>query len=129
MVPLFDPDPVEHPEIPICLAAISPRICETAGEVAEGAARSGRSMDDFAVAVKPLVATGVDEETLAERVRNAHPRIAFYASTPTYRRSFDIHGLTDLTVELAQLSKVHAEKTRRGGSPTTSSIPSNYRYL
>ena len=128
MVPLFDPGPIEHPEIPIYLAAIGPRICETAGEVAEGmrphpvctpkfireimlpaaakgAARSGRSMDDFAVAMKPLVATAADEETLAERVRDARARIAFYASTPAYRRAFDIHGLTDLTVELAQLSK------------------------
>lgn len=128
MVPLFDPGPIEHPEIPIYLAAIGPRICEAAGEVADGmrphpvctpkfirevmlpaaakgAAKSGKTMDDFAVAMKPLVATAIDEETLAERVRDARARIAFYASTPAYRRAFEIHGLTDLTVELAQLSK------------------------
>lgn len=128
MVPLFDPGPIEHPAIPIYLAAIGPRICETAGAVADGmrphpvctpkyirevmrpaaergATAAGRSLDGFAVAMKPLVATAADEATLAPRVRDARARIAFYASTPAYRRAFEIHGLHDLAAELSQLSK------------------------
>lgn len=38
-------------------------------------------------------------------VREVRARIAFYASTPSYRPAFDHHGYTDLTIELAQLSK------------------------
>ena len=36
MVPLFDPGPIEHPDIPIHVAAIGPRMCAVAGEVADG---------------------------------------------------------------------------------------------
>ena len=42
---------------------------------------------------------------LAKRVRDVRARVAFYASTPGYRATFDAHGLTDLALELAQLSK------------------------
>ncbi len=38
-------------------------------------------------------------------VREVRTRIAFYASSPSYRPAFDDHGYTDLTIELAQLSK------------------------
>ena len=36
MVPLFAPPPIEHPEIPIQLAAVNPFMCRIAGEVADG---------------------------------------------------------------------------------------------
>lgn len=39
MVPLFDPGPIEHPEIPIHLAAVNPIMCRIAGEVADGCGR------------------------------------------------------------------------------------------
>ena len=79
MVPLFDPGPIEHPRIPIQLAAVNAVMCAIAGEVADGlrphpvctpsyirevmlpavragAARAGRRLDDFRVCMKPLVA-------------------------------------------------------------------------
>lgn len=34
---MFNPGPIEHPEIPIYLAGVNPRICRVAGEVAVGA--------------------------------------------------------------------------------------------
>ena len=128
MVPLFDPGPIEHPDIPIVVAAVGPRMCEVGGEVANGIrphpvctpkyidqvmlpavkaglARAGRSLDGFEIALKPLVATAPNEDILAQRVRDARARIAFYCSTPAYRRAFEIHGLGDLATELAQLSK------------------------
>lgn len=40
MVPLFNPGPIEHPEIPIHLAAVNPYMCRVAGEVADGSART-----------------------------------------------------------------------------------------
>lgn len=127
-VPLFTPAPLDHPDIGVHIAAVNVRMCEVAGEVADGvrthpvctpgyirgqmlpavqrgAARAGRSLDGFAVAHKPLVATAPDAETLAERVRDVRARIAFYASTPGYRAAFDHHGLGGLADELAALSK------------------------
>ena len=41
IVPLFDPGPIEHPRIPIHLAAVNAYMCRVAGEVADGV-RTGR---------------------------------------------------------------------------------------
>lgn len=128
MVPLFDPGPIAHPEIPIHIAAVNPTMCRIAGEVADGvrphpvctpkyirevmlpavakgATAAGRDATNIAVAMKPLICTAPDAATLAVRVRDVRARVAFYASTPGYRAAFDAHGLTDLATELAQLSK------------------------
>ncbi|MFN3231010.1 MAG: TIGR03617 family F420-dependent LLM class oxidoreductase [Alphaproteobacteria bacterium] len=128
MVPLFNPGAVDHPDIPIHLAAVNPVMCRVAGEVAdgmrphpvctrhyiesvmlpkarEGAARAGRALDDFAVCMKPLIATAADEEALQAKIRDVRARVAFYASTPAYRRCFDVHGLGELARDLSVLSK------------------------
>ncbi|NYD35674.1 TIGR03617 family F420-dependent LLM class oxidoreductase [Actinomycetospora corticicola] len=128
MVPLFDAGPIEHPDIPVHLAAVNPFMCAVAGEVADGvrphpvctpsyiaevmlpavrrgAARAGRSLDDFRVCMKPLVASARTEEELARKVEDARARIAFYASTPGYRAAFDHLGLSDLAAEAKELSK------------------------
>lgn len=128
MVPLFNPGPIEHPDIPIHLAAVNTVMCQVAGEVADGlrphpvctpsyikqvmlpaaragAAKSGRSLDNFRVCMKPLVATAETEEELVAKVRDARARIAFYASTPGYIAAFEHLGLGDLARECQQLSK------------------------
>lgn len=128
MVPLFDAGPIDHPDIPVLLAAVNPVMCSVAGEVADGirphpvctpayieevmlpavrrgAQRAGRSLEGFTVNMKPLVATAPDEERLAERVRDARARIAFYASTPGYRRAFEHVGLAELADAAKVLSK------------------------
>ena len=128
MVPLFDPGPIEHPNIPIHLAAVKTGLCRVAGEIAdglrphpvctpayirevmmpavrEGAAKAGRSLDGFSVAMKPLVATAPDEALLEKRVRDARAHIAFYASTPAYAPAFEHLGLRDLAQSCAQLSR------------------------
>ncbi len=128
MVPLFNPGPIEHPHIPIQLAAVNAVMCQVAGEVADGlrphpvctpsyiekvmlpavragAAKAGRSLDAFQVGMKPLVAAAANEEELAPKVRDVRARIAFYASTPQYRAAFDHHGLGDLADRLKLLSR------------------------
>jgi len=128
MVPLFDPGPIEHPSIPIHLAAVNTGMCRVAGEVADGvrphpvctpsyiesvmlpavragAAKHARSLRDFAVAMKPLVASAPDEDSLRAKVRDARARIAFYASTPGYFPAFEHCGLADLANEAKVLSK------------------------
>jgi probable F420-dependent oxidoreductase len=127
-VPLFVPAPVEHPTIPIHLAAVKPGLCKIAGEVADGvrphpvctadymrnvmipaaavgAAKAGRTLDGFQVAHKPLIATAPDEAMLALRVRDARARISFYLSTPAYRPAFEHHGFGELAEQAASFSK------------------------
>jgi probable F420-dependent oxidoreductase len=128
MVPLFDAGPIDHPGIPIHLAAVNPVMTSVAGEVADGvrphpvctpsyirdvmhpairagAARSGRSLDGFRVAMKPLVATARTEEELERKVRDARARIGFYASTPGYVAAFEHLGLDDLAARATVHSK------------------------
>ena len=128
MVPLFDPGPIAHPDIPIHLAAVNPVMCRVAGEVAdglrphpvctpryirevmlpaatEGAKRSGRDISKLAIAMKPLICTAPDKATLEKRVKDVRARVAFYCSTPAYRATFELHGLGQLADEMAVLSK------------------------
>ncbi|MEJ2871365.1 TIGR03617 family F420-dependent LLM class oxidoreductase [Actinomycetospora sp. OC33-EN08] len=128
MVPLFDAGPIEHPAIPVHLAAVNPYMSAVAGEVADGirphpvctpsyiaevmlpavrrgAARSGRTLADFRVCMKPLVASARTPEELDRKVEDARARIAFYASTPGYRAAFDHLGLSELAAGAKELSK------------------------
>lgn len=128
MVPLFDPGPIEHPDIPVHIAAIGPNMCALAGEiadgvrlhpvctpefieekvlpsVAEGAARTGRSLDSVEVCMKPLIGTAgtrADLERVSETVR---ARVAFYLSTPSYRRTFELHGWEETARRASQMSR------------------------
>ena len=127
-VPLFDPGPIEHPQIPIHLAAVNSYMCEVAGEVADGirphpvctadyirevmwpavrkgAEKVGRTIPDFSVSIKPLIATARTPELLAPKIKDVRARVAFYASTPAYRAAFEAHGLSDLADELKHLSR------------------------
>jgi probable F420-dependent oxidoreductase len=128
MVPLFNPGPIQHPRIPIQLAAVNSVMCKVAGEVADGlrphpvctpsyiekvmlpavragAAKASRTLEPFQVAMKPLVATAATGKELAPKVRDVQARIAFYASTPQYRAAFVHHGLNELADKLKLLAR------------------------
>jgi probable F420-dependent oxidoreductase len=128
MVPLFAPAPIEHPQIPIQLAAVNPFMCQIAGQVADGirahpiatphyirdvmlpAARkgsekAGRDFSGFAMCVMPLVATADTEAALAEAIRNVRARVAFYASTPAYLAAFEAQGHGEPAKHLQALSR------------------------
>lgn len=128
MVPLFDPGPIEWPDIPIHVAAVNRLMCRTAGEVAdgvrphpacapkyirevmkpaaeEGARRAGRNPAKIEWVLRPMLATAPDEESLKPRIRDIRARVAFYASTPAYRPAFEIFGLHDLTRKLSVLAR------------------------
>ncbi len=121
-VPLFIPAPIEHPNIPIQIAAVNPYMSRVAAEVADGVrlhpvcspryieevlvpAMAPWRSEHFEVCLKPLVATAPNADVLAERTRIARQRLAFYISTPAYARAFSIYGLDDLCAEMAQLSR------------------------
>jgi probable F420-dependent oxidoreductase len=128
MVPLFDPGPIEHPRIPIHLAGVNAFSSRLAGELCDGirphpictrryidevvlpavergARDSGRDPRRVEVCVSPLVATAADDRELQSRVTDVRARVAFYASTRTYRRVFELHGWGRLTEELSHLSR------------------------
>ena len=128
MVPLFNPGPIDHPHIPVHVAAIGPNMVAMAGEVADGvrlhpvctpkfidaevhphiergAARTGRDISEVEVCMKPLIGTAATEEQLATVVRTVRARVAFYLSTPSYRRTFELHDWGDIAEQASVLSK------------------------
>ena len=128
MVPLFAPPPIEHPDIPVQLAAVNPFMCQVAGEVADGirahpvctpgyienvmlpaakrgAAKAGRDFAGFEIAAMPLIATAPDKAGLEARIRDVRARIAFYASTPTYLIAFETQGYGDIARTLQGYSR------------------------
>ncbi|NNE96081.1 MAG: TIGR03617 family F420-dependent LLM class oxidoreductase [Acidimicrobiales bacterium] len=128
MVPLFNPGPIDHPNIPVHVAAIGPNMCAVAGEVADGirlhpvctpkfideqvlpnlalgAARTKRNLDDIEVCMKPLIGTAPDEEALERVIRTVRARVGFYLSTPSYRRTFELHGWGDIAVQASSLAR------------------------
>ncbi len=128
MVPLFDPGPIDHPDIPIHVAAIGPYMCAVAGEVADGvrlhpicterfidecvkpsvtvgAERAGRDVAEVEICMKPLIGTAPNDEALDKVVRTVRARVGFYLSTPSYRRVFELHDWRDLAEKAAALSK------------------------
>lgn len=128
MVPLFDPGPIDHPNIPVHIAAIGPNMCALAGELgdgvrlhpvctpafidqkvlpslAEGAARAGRDVDAIEVCMKPLIGTAGTQGELERLTATVRARVAFYLSTPSYRRTFDLHGWHDIARKASQLSR------------------------
>src|SRR5271163_82586 len=128
MVPLFAPPPIDHPDIPIQLAAVNPFMCQVAGEVADGirahpvctpgyirdvmlpaarkgAAKTGRDFSRFEIAAMPLIATAPDRAGLEPQVRDVRARIAFYASTPTYLIAFESQGYGAIARELQAYSR------------------------
>ena len=128
MVPLFAPPPIEHPQIPVQLAAVNPFMCQIAGEVADGirahpvctpryiaevmlpaarkgAEKTGRDFTKFEIAAMPLIATAPDKKYLEARVRDVRARIAFYASTPTYLIAFESQGYGEVAHNLQSYSR------------------------
>jgi probable F420-dependent oxidoreductase len=128
MNPLFNPGPIEHPDVPVHLAAVRPGMARVAGEVADGvrphpictrayladvlrpaidrgAAAAGRDPAAVEVIASPLIVTAPTAGELEEKVSDVRARISFYASTRTYRPVFSHHGWDDVAAELSTLSR------------------------
>lgn len=125
--PVFTAAPIEHPHIPVHLAAVNPYMTALGGELCDGvfahpvctaryirevmlpqiekgARKAGRSPADVELIGAPIIVTGRDDAELA-RAREMHKRrVAFYASTRTYHVVFEAHGWADLGRELHALS-------------------------
>ncbi|RAV01573.1 LLM class F420-dependent oxidoreductase [Mycolicibacter senuensis] len=128
MTPMFTPEP--HPYGPprVVVAAVGPKMTVVASEAADGLlvhgfttarylrevtmpvidaglAATGRVRGDFTISYPGLVATGSDERSFTEALRQVRRQIAFYGATPAYRAVLDLHGCGDLHTELHRLSK------------------------
>ena len=127
MTPFFDPGPIAHPEVPVHIAGVGPRMSRLAGEMCDGyhvhpfhtvrylrevtlpamrdgAGAAGRSLDRVELASSVMVVTGRDESQIEEARKGIRQQIAFYASTPAYRRVLDVHGW-DFGPALAALAR------------------------
>jgi probable F420-dependent oxidoreductase len=127
MSPFFNPGGIENPEIPIYIAGVNTGLAKLAGEVCdgfhahpfnsprylnevilpaieEGAFKVGRKRENVSVSVTAFVATTPEEENFARA------QISFYASTPSYRPVFALHGWEGVAEKLS----AHAAKGEWG---------------
>lgn len=128
-----NPGPIEHSHPAIYLASLGPSMYKTAGAVADGAfvhplhtvnylsdvaepaiaeglATQGKDRDAFALSVTVFTVVGTGEP--ADRMREAvRSQLAFYSSTPTYRRVLEHAGWERVGERLQALVKDgrHAE--------------------
>ncbi len=134
MTPTFLPAPLSSDGSvappPIWMGALGPLMTSAAAQVADGVivhpfnseqflrtqtlprvdaglAKSGRSRDEFTVNVTAIACLydENDERERAAALDAARINLAFYASTPSYRVTLDVHGWGDLQPELNALSK------------------------
>lgn len=73
--------------------------------IEEGLAKSERTLEEFELDYAPIIATGVDKESIECAMEVARDRIAFYGSTEAYKPVLDIHGWGDLQPELNAMNK------------------------
>jgi probable F420-dependent oxidoreductase len=128
MTPMFVPEPHPFGPPPVFLAGVGPAMTEIAGEVGDGflfhpftterylreitlpalergRAKAGKPLAGLPLAGPVFTCTGRDERELAAAIAGTKERIAFYASTPSYRPVLELHGWADLQPELTRLSK------------------------
>jgi len=116
LTPLHSPGPIEHPRIPIYVAAVGEYMFRTAGELADGVhvhsfntaeylasvtlpalerglRDAGRSRDEVQLVSSLFAVIGDD----AAQDRAVRSQIAFYASTTSYQPLLEVHGWGELT--------------------------------
>ena len=118
MSPFFNPGPIDYPEIPIYIAGVNTGLAKLAGEVADGFhVHPLNSKRYLAEVLIPAIATGAKTNqrdpldiqisvtafivSTPEEKNFVRMQIAFYASTPSYRRVFSLHGWGDIAEQLS----------------------------
>jgi len=124
----FNPGPIDHPDIPVYLAGVNPRMAAAAGEaadgfsvhpmhsprylrevirpaLAEGGRKRGRPAHPLAVLASCFVVRGATERERRRAEQEVRRQIAFYASTPSYRTFLEFHGEIDTGKRLSALMR------------------------
>jgi probable F420-dependent oxidoreductase len=128
MTPEFTPPKSNLPMVPVYLAAVRPKMIESAAGIADGLrlhffctkkylqevtwpaierglAAAGRSRSELEVCGGGFIMTGPDEETVMKNREWVRYRVAFYGSTPAYLPVMSLHGWDDLAQKLNQMSR------------------------
>jgi probable F420-dependent oxidoreductase len=128
MTPMFTPLDIEHGRPDVILAAVGPKMTETAASVADGMLvhpftterylrevtlptlestleKHGRKRADFEVVYSAFAITADTEEQFEAIKTATKKQISFYGSTPAYRVVLDLHGWGELQTELNLMSK------------------------
>jgi probable F420-dependent oxidoreductase len=125
---MWSPGPIDVPDPPIDVAAVNPWMLRMAGEVADGvhihplnhptylretvlpevaagAARAGRSVDDVELIVPTFAAPGTTSDDVHALREMARMQVAFYGSTPNYGFLFEQLGRPETTPQLRERQK------------------------
>lgn len=121
------PMPIEHPDIPIQLAAVGPNMMSLAGELADavslhptntsaefirttalpelksGATKVGRATSNIEIIVNPFLAVGDTRQELQESRNVSRRLLAIVLSTPNYWRSLELIDRADIGLQLKEL--------------------------
>jgi probable F420-dependent oxidoreductase len=123
---MWSPGSIEVPDPPIYVAAVNPWMCAMIGEVADGihvhplhsvryveevvrpaivtgAARAGRNADSITFVCPLLTIVGDTEDERAKWRERARLQLAFYGSTRTYAKVFELHGWPGTSERLHEL--------------------------
>jgi probable F420-dependent oxidoreductase len=127
--PFFNPGPIAHPDVPIFLGAVGPKMTALAGEVADGfmthptntaprfireavrpalaagAERAGRDADAIALLVGGFVATGRDAGAVGREREHVRELLTFLYTTPTYWPTLDLFGWRAVGERLHRLAR------------------------
>lgn len=128
MTPFFNPGPLPHGKVPVQVSSVNPAMCRLVGElcdgarlhgfctrryldevilpnIAAGAAKTGRQVDEIELSGGGFLATGLTDEDVARQLEVVRTQISFYGSTPSYHGVLALHGWQDLGDKLNKLSR------------------------
>lgn len=128
MTPMFTPTLSEYGPPRVFIAAVGPMMTGVAADLCEGMlvhplttvdylrnhtlpiiekglAKRGLTRQDFELSYPVFVVSGQNEDEFKKNDRAIRERIAFYSSTPAYKRVLESHGWENLQPELNQMSK------------------------
>jgi probable F420-dependent oxidoreductase len=120
---MWSPGAIDAPDPSVYLAGVNPWMCRAIGEVADGihvhplhslryldevvrpnieagARSAGRDPQDIAIVCPLLTIVGDTDEELAVWRERARLQLAFYGSTRTYSRIFEVHGWDGMSARL-----------------------------
>ena len=125
--PAFNAGPIGVPFPKIFLAAVNPAMTRVAGRVADGllphsfttekyvrevtlpnlvkgTLQAGRDVSEIEIAAGGMMALANSESELELKLLKLRQRVAFYGSTRTYQKVFEVHGQEELGQILHEMS-------------------------
>lgn len=124
----WSPGPIDVADPPVFISAVGPYMSRLAGRacdgvhihpfhsptfladeqlptISAGAADEGRTLDDLTLAIPVMTATGDTKDEIAATREHARMMVAFYGSTRSYSRVFEIEGFEGLSNTLHQCQR------------------------